>query len=490
MRTISQDEIRFGMIGAGSSAGLVWNLRGGLRRMNEMGKRWCIMVSFLLAIVLLVSACGGGGANSAQQAGVGGAQAPEPDKSAAKPEEQKPVELKLFSQKLKLSDEEFQRWVVDPVKKAYPNITVKWYYYDGSKKTPDLEELWTQGVKPDILFASQYYAIEFNTKLKAVTDLRDLIKKYNVDINKFEPANMDAIKKYGANGEIYALPFASNFYGLWYNKELFDKFAVAYPKDGMTWDDAIALAAKMTRTDAGVQYHGLGTNGGDKMVSQWSLPFVDPKTDKVLLDQPDWTKAFTTLKGIFNIPGNFDEQMYSNFSGGPDQLRKDKTLAMVPYHNIISRLVESEKADGLKWDVAQYPSIPGKPNIYGEVQADSFMVASSSEYKDEAFKVIHLLTSIEVQTMINKEGKMTAFKDPKLKQMFGADTPELKTKNMAGIFKSAPAPLHPESIYEEDGTKVARSMYKTAMKGDKDINTTLREGKEELEKAIAALKGK
>jgi multiple sugar transport system substrate-binding protein len=455
-----------------------------------MGKRGCFMACSLLAFVLLVTACGGGGANSAQQSGGNGAQAQEPAKPAAKPEEQKPVELKLFSQKLKLSDEEFQRWVVDPVKKAYPNITVKWYYYDGSKKTADIEQLWTQGVKPDIIYASQYYAIEFSTKLKAVSDLRDLIKKNNVDVGKFEPANMDAIKKYGANGEIYALPFASNFYGLWYNKELFDKFAVAYPKDGMTWDDAIALGAKMTRTDGGTQYHGLGTNGGDKMVSQWSLPYIDPKTDKVLLDRPEWTKAFTTLKGIFDIPGNFDDKMYSNFSGGPDQLRKDKTLAMVPYHNIISRLVESEKADGLKWDVAQYPSIPGKPNIYGEVQADSFMVASSSEHKDEAFKVINLLTSAEVQTMINKEGKLTSFKDPKIKQTFGANTPELKTKNIAGIFKSSPAPLHAESLYEEDGTKVVRSTYKTAMKGDKDINTALREGQEAIEKAIAAIKGK
>jgi hypothetical protein len=33
-------------------------------------------------------------------------------------------------------------------------------------------------------------------------------------------------------------------------------------------------------------------------------------------------------------------------------------------------------------------------------------------------------------------------------------------------------------------------MYKTEMKGDKDINTVLREGNEQLDKAIAALKGK
>jgi multiple sugar transport system substrate-binding protein len=409
---------------------------------------------------------------------------------AAETAKQEPVEVTIYSHKLKMTDEYFQRLVTDPMKKKYPYITIKWLFYDGSSKTQDLEKLWSQGIKPDILYASQYYAIEFDTKLKAIADQRDWIKKFNVDLGKFETATMDAIKSYGNKGEIFALPYSSNFSALWYNKDVFDKFGVPYPKDEMKWDDVIALARTMTRVDGGVQYRGIGSNGGDKMLSQLSLPYIDPKTNKAMLDAPGWTEGLNMFKKIFDITGNFAPEHHKSYSDSVEFFRKDKNMAMLPYHNLIERLVESEKQHGLNWDVVTYPDFPGHPHRFGEVQADAFMIAANTPHQEDAFKVVSYLLSDEMQSMLSKSGKVSILKDDKFKKEYGADIPELKTKNIQGIFKSGPAPLHVTSLYEEEGNTTARNVYKAVMSGERDINTALREGKEQLEKKIQSLQGK
>lgn len=76
-------------------------------------------------------------------------------------------------------------------------------------------------------------------------------------MSKFNPEALDSTKPYGAKGEQFLLPFTINFYAFFYNKDVFDKLGVAYPKDSMTWDDVIELARKTTRNQDGVQYRGV-----------------------------------------------------------------------------------------------------------------------------------------------------------------------------------------------------------------------------------------
>ncbi|MDF2717567.1 MAG: family 1 extracellular solute-binding protein [Paenibacillus sp.] len=79
-------------------------------------------------------------------------------------------------------------------------------------------------------------------------------------IGKFEQKKLEVIQSYGTGGQLYGLPdnleetSPYNTYALIYSKDIFDKFAVPYPQDNMTWDQTIDLARKFIRTDGGTEH--------------------------------------------------------------------------------------------------------------------------------------------------------------------------------------------------------------------------------------------
>ena len=65
-------------------------------------------------------------------------------------------------------------------------------------------------------------------------------------------------ENYAVDGVQYAIPFSSDFWVLFYNKDLFDAAGVEYPTNDMTWDQYAELAKKMTDADKeiyGTHYH-------------------------------------------------------------------------------------------------------------------------------------------------------------------------------------------------------------------------------------------
>ena len=61
---------------------------------------------------------------------------------------------------------------------------------------------------------------------------------------------------YAVDGEQYALPFRSDFWVLYYNKDLFDAAGVEYPTNDMTWEQYAELAKKLTGDgNYGTHYH-------------------------------------------------------------------------------------------------------------------------------------------------------------------------------------------------------------------------------------------
>ncbi len=123
--------------------------------------------------------------------------------------------------------------------------------------------------------ASQDYPIKTTTMLEGgdtsdiymVKEIDDIIKWQNQGFA--EPLNayvektgydlsgfVGTEKNYCVGEELYAVPFRSDFWVLYYNKDLFDAAGVAYPTNDMTWDQYADLAIKMTGNgNYGTHYH-------------------------------------------------------------------------------------------------------------------------------------------------------------------------------------------------------------------------------------------
>ena len=402
------------------------------------------------------------------------------DKSAVE-DNKAPVTLELASNaSTTVVDEDFQNVVNAFIRKKYPHITVNYNPESGSTK---LDALLAAGTVPD-LFVTYNGALAGYKDKDLVFDMTSLFKQANVDINRFENNYITDVKNASPQGELYGLPFMISYHALYYNKSIFEKFGVEYPRDGMTWEELIELARKVTRMDAGTQYRGLDPGNNQVWMSQpLSIAANDPKTDKATMNTEQWKRVFELGKAIYDIPGN------GMISESPkNQFMKSKTLAILLDLNILTQLAAAQK-EGLEWDIAQYPSYKEKPNIYGNASVSVITATKTSKHHAEAVKVIDLITSEEVQLALSKIGRLSPLKSPQVKQALGSANPQLKDKRLPSIFKSVPVSYPIASTYRSKAEGIGAAKFKQFIGGAADVNTILRQADEEIDKMVSTEKG-
>ncbi|WP_028550715.1 ABC transporter substrate-binding protein [Paenibacillus sp. UNC451MF] len=424
-------------------------------------KRMSMLASVpLVTLMMLLSGCGAGTEQTT-------------DGTVDSSQKSEPVVLTLYN-KLNYPQESLQKYMIESIRKKYPEITLNIVQPQSGVTDTSLI---TSGAFPDLIFLSNPN-IQDLKKLEALEDLTDYAKKSNIDLNKFTPETLGAIKTYGGEKGLYALPFSTNYGVTYYNKDIFDKFGIPYPKDGMSWSDYVDISRKLTRNVDGIQYIGVDPypleRGGPM-----SLDVVDSVTHKALFTAEGWGKAFRLMANFYDIPGNIHANNYR------DLFIKEQTLATYMTYDY------TQNMGTLNWDMATFPSLPESPGVGHAVDSHNLALSVTSKHKDIAFKVLqYLTTNQEVQLELTKNGKLPSILDPETQKHFGANVPALKNKNIDAIFKSKPAPV--PKITELD--RLVRPMvdiaYNKLTAGDRDINTMLREVNDAADKAIQQEKAK
>ncbi|RKN83905.1 ABC transporter substrate-binding protein [Paenibacillus ginsengarvi] len=418
------------------------------------------------AMALLLTACGGG--------------TKEPEGSAAKGEEapsNKPVTLYMLQDGATISDEEFANFIAAPVKAKYPHITVEMVRNKNGNN--GLSELISSGSFPDLMFITMLQ-IKAHRDLGTTENLDPYIKKSGMNLAQFDPGAMQTSRAFGGGESVYAIPFSLNFLATFYNKDLFDRFGVSYPKEGMTWQDIIQLSAKFARNENGAEYRGLFVPSFAEMGMQLSLGRVDPATNKATINNDGWKKAAEVIKNINAIPGNKGATL--------DHFLKNQTLAMVASYD--ARFAALEKLQGtpeqFNWDVTQFPSYPDRPNTSLQSTGHFLSVSALGKNKNEAFQVIELLTGEPIQSLMTESGRFTALSNETIKNKYGAKMKSMQGKNIKAVFKSSFAPPYQPTSYDALTNTPLNDAAKNFLDNGMDINTALRQAEEASNKAIEA----
>ncbi|MDF2721111.1 MAG: extracellular solute-binding protein family 1 [Paenibacillus sp.] len=422
-----------------------------------------------LIALALVTGCGGPGTTSGSTDTKGGAK-----------EEEKREPVTVTAAVDGTYSEQFDKLLTDYVKMKYPHITLKMMRpADGNT----LDNLIIAGTIPDIIFTFNGNISSYRTK-GLLYDMNPLIKENKFNLDRFESNYITDVKIASTNDELFALPYETTFHALYYNKNIFDKFGVVYPKDGMTWDQTVELGKKVTRFEGGTQYRGLDPGSGIIWISQpLSLAAVDYKTEKASINNDQWKKIFELVKTIYSIPGNKPVGAVLN------EFTKDKILAMVGHLNIFTTL-EGAGKEGLDWDVVQYPSFPEKPNTFGNASVYVGTITQPSKNKKAALDVLDVLTSEPFQLARSQSGSITTLKSAEVKKAFGADMSFLQGKNVEGIFKSKPVQYPIASEFRSKAESIAKTRFNDYSAGTIDVNTALARAEEEINKMIEAEKKK
>lgn len=442
------------------------------------------ILTILLLMVVMGTACAGQEQSQDHESnGIQVSEQPQDDSSDLQKEviedepveNQEPVTLRLYQSGNYFSEDEFEALLAGPVKEKYPHITIENVIHSGS-----LEKAFAAGETVDF-HATWDGAMAQYIDSAIFSDVTPLAKKHNFELGKFDQGALDAIRKISKEGELFALPYGVNFNALFYNKDIFDNFGVAYPPDGMTWDEAIELGRDLTRYIDGVQYKGLDEEQIARPLFPLSPNLVDPHTDEVMADMEIYRRAFEVAGKIYDIPGNTYERGFTK------EFLEDRNLAMITTVNIFGHL---RNAEGFNWDMAQFPSYPDLPNVAGMYDLHVLIPIQTSEHPDAQMQVMEVLFSDEVQTyMVRSTGKVSTLKDPKYQQIYAADMEIAQGKNIEAIFKSSPAEANGYSKYYSAAIGMLRDSYEEFIRGEKDVNTAVREAKEKIEQHIIQDKG-
>ncbi|WP_176706853.1 ABC transporter substrate-binding protein [Paenibacillus hemerocallicola] len=437
----------------------------------------------ILALALLASACGGGSVKDGESKGTKAVDEPAPPAAAAKPKE--PIELVVKDSIFGWTNEAFVTNYATAIEKKFPHIKLKFVDYASSK----LPEMVASKQQIDIVLASlnNFYAALLDTGLKY--DITPEIKKFKYDLNRLDPGTV-ALAKQLADGGMYGLPIVGSPTAITYNKDLFDKFGVSYPKDDMTWEQFIDLTKRMSRVEGGVQYRGslLFTNF-TILRNPLSLGFIDPATDKAVVNTDKWKNFFDQFANLYRVPGNQTDK--SLFSGTPglNTFVKDQNVAMISM--VSGTNVKGVWVDaGMNVDYVQFPTFKEAPGMGPQPYPTYFYVSSTSKYKDEVFEVLTYLTSDEYQMEASKLGNITVLNNKSIQAALASSLPEFKGKNISAFIPKQVAPPAYQTKYDSVVRGFMDAAFKDVATGLKDINTALREAEEGANKAIAESKAK
>lgn len=376
--------------------------------------------------------------------------------------------------------EVWEKYTVEPVKKKFPNVTL-----ERVEAKPSLEERIALNDVPDIILATPAEYVSLRD-LNLPYDLTETVAKNKYDMSRFGPSLVEAVKKLDDKVKLPGIPFRPTKYGLLYSKNVFDKFAVAYPADAMTWDQVIELAKKVTRSDAGIQYRGLSVQTPGLLYTQLSqTPVVG---DKAVVTTPQWQLAAQTWKRIHEIAGNnhdLGEDLNKLF---PPFSRGEVAMMAVPV-GIPRMITVSEQYPDLNWDVSAFPTFKEAPETDTNRNYQIYVITNNSKVKEEAFEVISYLMSDEVQRSLSREGYVTSLNNKDIQNLLAVDVPLLKNKKISNLFKYDKEGTYTYSRYLIGSVTSPLSRAFTQIKNDQtDINSALRTAEEEMNKAIDTLK--
>lgn len=424
----------------------------------------------VLGASMLVSACGGesGNGNGSGEKSVA--------EEAAKPKTD-PVELVFYSTSGDFDEAGFMSTFGEPIRKKFPHVTPKYIVYG---KDTSLGKLVTSGETLDILYFSSGQ-IKALTEVGLQYDISDLIKMYKYNLDSMEPTTVELMRQI-AGGGIYGLPVFNNTISLYYNKDLFDKFGVSYPQDGLFWDDLVSIARRMSRTDGGEKYQGFTLSMNHSMlVNQLSIPYADAQ-NKITYTSDSFQKLFTTWTEFYKLPGNEVDKSNVSYGKQWEAFSKGHKIAMFMG---LAALGPTQLKDTFNWDVADFPQWKEKPGIGPQPYPTYFNITNTSKHKEQAFEVIAYLTSEEFQRQMARQGMFPALKDrTAAMQEFGANLPFMKTKNIdAFLPKTFASPVKPSEFQAVVHPPLVKA-FEAVLLGTKDVNTALRDAAEEAEKAI------
>lgn len=243
----------------------------------------------------------------------------------------------------------------------------------------------------------------------ALEPLEAYISDNKVDLNAYGGITDQIL----INEKLYALPFRSDFWVLYYNKDIFDKANVPYPTNDMTFKQYDELARKVTDTTLGSQIYGahyhtwrsavqlFGILDGKNTIVGGQYDFLKPYYELVLNQQKDKvTQDYATLKtSSLHYSGAFAQGNIAMMNMGTWFIS-----------TLINKISTGEYTDIKNWGIAKYPHAEGVEAGSTLATITSLAVTKASKQKEAAFDFLSFVCGSEGAEVVANTGTIPAIK--------------------------------------------------------------------------------
>ncbi|KKR04388.1 MAG: Extracellular solute-binding protein [Candidatus Uhrbacteria bacterium GW2011_GWF2_39_13] len=250
-------------------------------------------------------------------------------------------------------------------------------------------------IGPDLMWMGQSFS-EFADR-GVFMDISERLKTdKDIDLANYEST---VVRWYTQDGHIYGIPYGIDLKFLAYNKKLFRKAGLAYPRDNWTYEDFLENARKLTVVDKSGRISRFGFRGRLDY-SLFGAQVISEDGKKILCNTPNMINYFKInleLQQKWRVtPRPEDEQQqgldrYSYFS--------QERVAMMYFCTWDLFFIKTRFKD-IDWDIVMNPKISKKTQW---ASSQGIVIAKNTKYPDAAWKLAKIFLSRDFQLAMSFE---------------------------------------------------------------------------------------
>lgn len=339
----------------------------------------------------------------------------------------------------------------DAIRAKFPNVKIKYATWDYPIRYEDIAKA---GRVPDLIIEDPRTRIDRDLEpLGWVQDMTPLVQQAGIDLSALNLGAVELVKS-RSDGGLYGVPVFIDEHVLLYNKLIFDKFGVRYPRTGSTYDDIYKTAKSLTRQDGIDHYKGFMQHPDNYLaLNQLGLyPFVPgsseqpaPEDVKVNLTTAEWKQVAHNMNRFLQLPGNTFTTVDDFFKGDmsfPGHLAMAvHTLSKLNAYALNPLYVEEDDAEdyaewakSVKIGVTSMPVLSrGSTAIY-QPNARAAFIPPQSAHKEQSLEIVKYLVSEEIQTRISSYGVKAVLQTDAVVNAFGTALPELRGIDTSAVY--------------------------------------------------------
>jgi len=151
-------------------------------------------------------------------------------------------------------DSAYDHALIDRFLELYPNVTVDIVSIPAGDFDHIINVMVTGGENIDVMYARNATVFGNLISRNQAQNLSPFIERDNIDLTPYG-AGVQAFMM-DEDGNVFGLPYRSDVFILYFNKDLFDAAGVPHPTNDMTWADFRELAQQMTSGTGPDRIHG------------------------------------------------------------------------------------------------------------------------------------------------------------------------------------------------------------------------------------------